>query len=460
MKNIAVILAGGIGSRLNAGIPKQFLKVAGLSVIEHTIKVFQHHALIDEIAVVVNEAYCHKIEEYAVKDKFTKLKKVLLSGSERHFSSLSAIKAYEEEGECNLIFHDAVRPLITPQIITRVVEALQQYKVVDVAIPSADTIIQVDEENTIVNIPSRSMLRRGQTPQGFRLSVIKEAYDLALQDPSFVTTDDCGVVLKYLPHEKIFVVAGEDANMKLTYKEDFYLIEKLFQLRTSEFHEGSLTDMEKEKLTGKVVVIFGASSGIGYELQHLCQGYGAKVYGFSRQMNHCDIRSVEDVRIAYKQVWDKEGRIDFVIDTASVLCKEPLYHMDYDAIGESIDINYKGMVNVAKEAFPYLEKSEGHLVFFTSSSYTRGRMDYSIYSSTKCATVNFVQALAEEWECFNIRVNCVNPERTKTPMRVKNFGIEPENTLLQPIEVAVTTAKLLVADITGQVLDVKKQNLK
>ena len=109
----------------------------------------------------------------------------------------------------------------------------------------------------------------------------------------------------------------------------------------------------------------------------------------------------------------QRGRIDYVIDTASVLYKEPLVHMDYNHIADAIDINYRGMVNVAKEAFAYLEKSHGQLVFYTSSSYTRGRMDYSIYSSTKCATVNFVQALAEEWATFNIRVNCINPERTK-----------------------------------------------
>lgn len=459
MKNIAIILAGGIGSRLNAGIPKQFLKVAGMTVIEHTINVFQKHPLIDEIAVVANEAYHQKIEEYAIKHQFTKLRKVLMSGEERHFSSLSAIKAYESEGECNLIFHDAVRPLLSPIIIDNVIKALSKYEAVDVAIPSADTIIQIDSQNTITNIPSRKLLRRGQTPQGFRLSTIKEAYSKALQDPEFVTTDDCGVVLKYLPEKKIFVVEGEDANMKLTYKEDFFLIEKLFQLKEFSFQDKNLTSDEKEYLHNKVMVVFGASSGIGKDLCELSKSCGAIVYGFSRKLNGVDIRNVEDIDNAFKYVFSKEGRIDFVINTASVLYKEPLAHMSYEHIIEAIDINYKGMVNVAKEAFPYLEKSKGQLIFYTSSSYTRGRMDYSIYSSTKCATVNFVQALAEEWGIFNIKVNCVNPERTKTPMRVKNFGVEPENTLLNSLDVASVTAKLLSSNITGQVIDVKIKNI-
>lgn len=459
MKNIAIILAGGIGSRLNAGIPKQFLKVAGMTVIEHTISVFQHHPLIDEIAVIANEAYHVKIQEYVIKNEFTKVRKVLMSGNERHFSSLSAIKAYEFEGECKLIFHDAVRPLLNASIITQVIEALDKYGAVDVAIPSADTIIEVNENNIITKIPQRKKLRRGQTPQGFRLSVIKDAYEVALKDPAFVTTDDCGVVLKYLPSQSIFVVSGEDVNMKLTYKEDFYLIEKLFQLKTMNFPDYSFYDSEREKIRGKKIMIFGASSGIGLDLMHLCKDCGADVFGFSRSLNNVDVTNAISVRNALDTVARQVGSIDCVVDTASVLYKEPLAHMSYEQIEEAININYKGMVNVAKEAFPYLEKSRGQLVFYTSSSYTRGRMSYSIYSSTKCATVNFVQALAEEWGGFGIRVNCVNPERTKTPMRVKNFGIEPDDTLLKSVDVAVVTVKLLISDLTGQVIDVKLKSI-
>lgn len=454
MRNIAIVLAGGIGSRLNAGIPKQFLKVAGLTVIEHTIAIFERHPKIDEIAVVVSDAYSHKISEYAVKNNFTKLRKILSGGAERHYSSLSAIKAYEDEGDCNLIFHDAVRPLLSPQIVDRVIDALKQYEAVDVAIPSADTIIEINEHNCIAAIPNRKMLRRGQTPQGFRLSVIRDAYKRALADPDFVTTDDCGVVLKYLPKTKIFVVDGEDANMKLTYAEDLYLIEKLFQLKMTDFHDAAISAEESEALRDKTVVIFGASSGIGADLAEVCKKHGAHVFGYSRSMSGTDITCVEDVRQALATAV-ATGKIDYVVDTASVLNKLPLAHMDYDTINQAIDINYRGMVYVAKEAFQYLKQSAGHLLFYTSSSYTRGRMDYSIYSSTKCATVNFVQALAEEWSSFGIRVNCINPERTKTPMRVKNFGIEDENTLLKSADVANVSAKVLVSDITGQVIDIK-----
>ena len=115
-----------------------------------------------------------------------------------------------------------------------------------------------------------------------------------------------------------------------------------------------------------------------------------------------------------------------------------------------------GTVNVALEAYPYLKKTHGKLVFFTSSSYTRGRAFYSIYSSTKAAIVNFVQAIAQEWDADGICVNCINPERTKTPMRQRNFGVEPDETLLKAEQVAVATAQTLASDYTGQVIDVRR----
>lgn len=460
MKNVAVILAGGIGSRLNAGVPKQFLKIAGMSVIEHTMTVFENHPDIDEIAVVANDAYHQKIASYIIKNGFKKVKRILNSGAERHHSSLSAIQAYSVDGEdCNLIFHDAVRPLISPLIISNVVAALEKYKAVDVAIPSADTIIRVTPDDIISSIPPRKELRRGQTPQAFRLSTIREAYDKALADPHFVTTDDCGVVVKYLPEVEVDVVAGDESNMKLTYPEDFYLIEKLFQLRTTDFRSYNLTDREKEELQGKVILIFGASSGIGQDLMDICKANGAHVHGYSRRMGGVDVSSVEDVRRALEETFRAEGRIDAVVDTASILCKEPLDVMTYEQIDQAIDVNYKGMVVVAKESYEYLKETRGALMYYTSSSYTRGRMNYTIYSSTKCATVNFVQAIAEEWIPYGIRVNCINPERTKTPMRVKNFGVEDESTLLKSEVVAQVSAKVLLSSMTGQVVDVKIKNI-
>ncbi|MBR4704392.1 MAG: bifunctional cytidylyltransferase/SDR family oxidoreductase [Paludibacteraceae bacterium] len=456
MKNIAVILAGGSGSRLGNDLPKQFLKVAGKQVIEHTIDVFENCALIDEICIVSKPDYVSNVEELVVKNQYKKVKKILNGGKERYDSSLAAINAYTDD-DLNLLFHDAVRPLVNERIIQDCVEALKHYNAVDVAAKTTDTIISVDSGECIDFIPNRANLRNGQTPQCFKRGIIKRAYEIALADPDFVTTDDCGTVRRYLPDEPIYVVAGENSNMKLTYVEDLFLLDKLFQLRTQSGEQKHLSDEALKGIKEKVIVIFGGSYGIGGEMIKIAQQYTSRVYSFSRSQNGCDVSHAEDVRKALKEVARKEGRIDVVVNTAGILVKEALVSMSQESILASLNVNLLGVINVAREAFPYLRDTRGSLLFYTSSSYTRGRMMYSLYSATKAAIVNFVQAVSEEWHDFGIRVNCINPERTKTPMRVQNFGNEPEGSLLPAEDVAVASLNTVFSASTGEVIDVRRK---
>lgn len=450
-RNIAIILAGGVGSRLGMSTPKQFFKVAGKMVVEHTIDVFERNQHIDEIAIVSNPALVADFENIVLRNKWRKVKKILKGGAERYYSSLSAITAYQNE-DANLIFHDAVRPLVSQRIIDDVVKALDTHRAVNVAVPSADTIIEVDGD-FITNIPDRSRLRRGQTPQAFDRQLISDAYDKALKDPNFRTTDDCGVVRTYLPEEPIFVVRGEESNMKLTYREDTYMMDKLFQLKSTEPND---VQIGADTFSGKVAVVFGGSYGIGKNIVEMLEQSGAHVHSFSRSATHTDVGDDKQVALALSAVEQKEGHIDYVINTAGVLNREPLASMEYDTILKAVQTNYMGTVNVALRARPYLQRTRGKLIFFTSSSYTRGRAFYSIYSSTKAAIVNFVQAVAQEWDADGISINCINPERTKTPMRQQNFGVEPDETLLMPERVAEATLRTLLTDCTGQVIDVRR----
>ncbi len=451
-RNIAVILAGGVGERLGMSTPKQFFKVAGKMVVEHTVDVFERNPRIDEIAIVSNPMLISDFENIVLRNKWRKVKKILKGGKERYDSSLSAIRAYQDE-DVNLVFHDAVRPLVSQRILNDVIDALKDHRAIDVAIPSADTIIEVDDKGYISSIPDRSKLRRGQTPQAFDRQLIADAYERALKDPQFKTTDDCGVVRKY-SDEPVFVVRGEESNMKLTYREDTYMLDKLFQLKNTEPQDIShVGDIFRDK----VAVVFGGSYGIGKNIVEMLEQSGARVFSYSRTENRIDVGQREDVARALTEAHEQVGRIDYVICTAGVLNKEPLTTMDYATIQAAVQTNYLGTVNVALEAHPYLKQTEGKLIFFTSSSYTRGRAFYSIYSSTKAAIVNFVQAVAQEWDGDGIKINCINPERTKTPMRQKNFGIEPDDTLLMPERVAEATLRTLASDCTGQVIDVRRK---
>jgi 2-C-methyl-D-erythritol 4-phosphate cytidylyltransferase len=459
MRNIGVLLAGGSGNRFGADKPKQLIKVAGKTIIEHTIEVFQKALDISEIAIVINPAYVSEIENIVNKNAYNKVKKILQGGKERSDSSIAAIRAYELEPDAdqiNLIFHDAVRPFIDLPTISNVVKALNKYNAVDVAIPATDTIIEVNEDNTISNIPRRDKLRRGQTPQGFKLKTVRDAYQLALNDPNFQATDDCGVVLKYLPEEPIFVVSGSETNIKVTYELDMFIADKLFQLKHLDYTSAVLNESQIENLQDKVVVIFGGSYGIGSDIENILKANNVKVESFSRTATETNVKNVEDIQKALKLVNDKYGKIDYVVNTAAILNKEPLANLTSDEVREIIDVNYMGMINVAKESFTYLKATKGQLLLYTSSSYTRGRSSYSLYSSTKAAAVNFTQAIAEEWRDVGVRVNCINPERTKTPMRVKHFGNEPEDSLLKSKDVALVSINTLLSDFTGQIVYVKK----
>lgn len=219
MKTIAVILAGGSGTRFGGNVPKQFLQVGGRRIIEYTIDAFERHPLIDEVAVVCHADHLAEMESIVASNQYGKVKKVLPGGKERYHSSLAALAVYIDDNDL-LLFHDAVRPLVSERIITDCVKALQHYDAVTVAIPTTDTIYRVDDQQQIIDIPPRSLFRNAQTPQGFRAGVIRHAYELALADLAFVTTDDCGVVRRYLPEIPIHVVEGDSCNIKVTYPED------------------------------------------------------------------------------------------------------------------------------------------------------------------------------------------------------------------------------------------------
>jgi len=224
--NIAIILAGGIGARINAETPKQFLKVFGKTILEYTLGVFEQHAQIEEIAIVSNALYLAETGAAVQDGGFKKVKKILIGGTERHDSSWTAIKAYQDNPDANLLIHDAVRPMVDARTIDEVIGALESYNAVTVAIPVTDTIYQT-ENSFIQQIPDRKHFMRAQTPQAFKQYILQQAYLQAFQNKDFIATDDCGIVTKYLPNEPIFVVVGTERNLKITHKEDIYLLEKL-----------------------------------------------------------------------------------------------------------------------------------------------------------------------------------------------------------------------------------------
>ncbi len=460
MKTYGIILAGGVGSRLGYDIPKQFVKIAGKTVLEHTLDVFENYPYIDEVIIVSNPVYRDRVEEIVIDRKYSKVTKILGGGKTRQESSYIGLSAIDEE-DSFVIIHDAVRPFLSYRILDDCIEALKRYNAVDVAIPSADTIIAITDDRTIDYIPPRKYMWRGQTPQCFRLSVIKKAHEMAIKD-GFVGTDDCGLVVKYKLGD-VYVVQGDRRNIKITYPEDVFLADKMFIIKGDDTSHNILLSKDElsKRLSGRVLVVFGASKGIGKSIVEMARDIGMKVYGYSRSLTNTDVTKEDSVEEALRDVWTKENRIDYVVDTAGVLRMGLIEKMNYEQILRQIEINYLGVVNVVRRSIPYLRRSGGgQIITFASSSYTRGRPLYSIYSSTKAAVVNLVQAVSEEVIGDNIRINVISPERTKTPMRIENFGYEPDETLLKPEQVARYTLGVLTTNYTGLVFEVRRDMFK
>jgi ribitol-5-phosphate 2-dehydrogenase (NADP+) / D-ribitol-5-phosphate cytidylyltransferase len=178
--------------------------------------------------------YLDQVRAIVKTGNYVKVTQILEGAETRNETTAAALAALGDE-ECNVLLHDAVRPLVSQTIIAANVEALRTHEAVDTAIPSADTIIQVQQnQNSIADVLPRHLLRRVQTPQSFRLSTIRAAYAKAAQDPNFTATDDCTVVLRYLPEVSIAVVAGHERNMKVTEPIDVYIAERLFQLTSAD----------------------------------------------------------------------------------------------------------------------------------------------------------------------------------------------------------------------------------
>lgn len=207
-------------------LPKQFLSLGGRRVVEWSVDAMERSLLIGAIEIVVNPDYRDLMEKIAASNGWRKVERIVDGGRERNESVRNAVKALGGEN-VNVLVHDAARPLISQAVIERVCNALLQHRAVGVAIPMVDTVWKV-ESDIVTGAPDRKELWRAQTPQGFRLDVLREAYLAAAADPNFEgATDDCGLVRHYVKGIDIFVVEGEQRNLKLTYPTDLDLLERL-----------------------------------------------------------------------------------------------------------------------------------------------------------------------------------------------------------------------------------------
>ena len=240
--NIAIILSAGLGLRFkenfvsrfarnkknNDNLLKQLTKIAGKTLLEHTLEKFEKNEKINEIILVVNQESKNLQEKIIKKNNFKKVKKIVLGGTTRQESSRNGVFACDLKKIGKILIHDANRPFVSSEIINKVIKALDTYKAVTVAVPLTETLLRVNSDNFVLKIPQRSDFRREQTPQGFHFRTIKKAHQLAAKDNFNNATDDCSLIKKYQLAD-ILVIQGEEENIKITYPLDLYLANKLFR---------------------------------------------------------------------------------------------------------------------------------------------------------------------------------------------------------------------------------------
>ncbi len=215
-KNIvsAVIPAAGSGSRMNADINKQFIKIDGIPVLIHTLRKFDLAESVDEVIVVAAGQEIKEIEKLIRKYNIKKVRKVVIGGNSRQESVKKGLDFVTGD---KVLIHDGARPFVSVDEINSVVDALADNDGAAVGVYVKDTVKRVDKNGIICETLNRDELVQIRTPQGFKTDLIKEAH-IKAEKENIVVTDDCALA-EYL-NIKVVVIEGSSKNIKITVPED------------------------------------------------------------------------------------------------------------------------------------------------------------------------------------------------------------------------------------------------
>ena len=217
MKTFAIILSAGSSTRFGGNVKKQFFKINHYPVLYYSLSVFNKSPMIDEIVLVIAKEDYEIVKQFVKNYSFKKVKSIVFGGEVRQESVKNGLDQINEEGL--VLIHDAARPLIDEEVISSLITALKDYDGAAPALPVVDTIIKC-KDNELSSYEDRESLFRIQTPQAFRLEVIKEAHK---KYEGRNATDDTQLVK--LLNKKVAIVPGKEQYMKITRLEDTDAIE-------------------------------------------------------------------------------------------------------------------------------------------------------------------------------------------------------------------------------------------
>jgi len=236
--NIALIIAGGSGNRMGQDIPKQFMHLDGSPIIIHTMLCFQRHPDIEAIAVVCLRGWETVLQSYANQFNVTKLKWIFLGGNSGMDSIHNGIYGLKEAGckdEDLVLIHDAVRPLLSQEIISNNIATCKAYGYAVTGIKCREAILEsLDGFSTKTSIP-RDTLIRTQTPQTFRLKNIIHAHELAHRKGITDSVASCTLVAELNEDIEMHIVPGSEKNIKVTTVEDLEILKALMHTSKDEW---------------------------------------------------------------------------------------------------------------------------------------------------------------------------------------------------------------------------------
>ncbi len=234
-RTAAVVLAAGSGKRMNAGVKKQYMEIAGRPVLYYSLKAFEE-SFIDEIVLVVSQDEIEQVQEsYVNQYGFQKISRIVVGGKERYHSVACGLQAVRQD--CDFVFiHDSARPMLTQEILQRAYQAVQEEEACVVGVPSKDTVKIADEQGYVSVTPNRSLVWNVQTPQVFSYPLVYSAYEELLQKEqellaAGVQITDDAMVVEYLARHKVKLVEGSYENIKITTPEDVQIAERYLQSR-------------------------------------------------------------------------------------------------------------------------------------------------------------------------------------------------------------------------------------
>lgn len=225
--NVALIIAGGSGERMHQDIPKQFLTVEDRPIVVYTMLAFQSHPEVDEIAVVCIEGWEQVLRAYAKQFKITKLRYIITGGQTGQASIRNGVWRLEKHCDPDdiVLIHDAIRPLVSADIISDCIVKTRQYGCAISAIPCTEAMMQTEDGFVSTGSYPRDKLKRTQTPQGFRLGQICALHRKALQ--AGITNSVASCTLMAELGYPVYFSAGSEKNIKLTTPEDIDMFKAL-----------------------------------------------------------------------------------------------------------------------------------------------------------------------------------------------------------------------------------------